>query len=372
MHSIAFTSWDVPGTKTITVTATGCSPFYPTFGQVLAQATVRVEVVPTARQNFRLVVRNLHTDSKGNLVSDPNSVQKFDLSPGIDRLTQPFAFNLGELFKLSVLQANPDGTDGAALPIQTSFDSQMTNPAPIRSDLFAAPTILFSKNVLIQFTSTPDQFFPIHSGTANLAVSFTPSGTSSPRTVHVPVQINSAVPFTLGLAPNRFDTLIEAFADLRGIPPQILKAQIQQESGFNSNSYRYEPLSVDFGTVSTGKSLRVDRRFEAWRLATFPDFSTPLAGLPQGSSLAAHPDLLHLRERFRVVTGASGLPVTDLFLLGNQGVSFTSLPSRNILPNDPPVSMENILFTNGGGVQDVQQPVTRSNGGLSGEEPRRK
>jgi hypothetical protein len=41
------------------------------------------------------------------------------------------------------------------------------------------------------------------------------------------------------------------FADRSGIPPQLLKAQVAQESGFNANAFRYEPLAIDFAHSSS-------------------------------------------------------------------------------------------------------------------------
>lgn len=112
-------------------------------------------------------------------------------------------------------------------------------------------------------------------------MTFQPPDSTTPVTVSAPVDVSSSG-FQLGTSNGRFDDLILGFADLRGIPPQILKAQIQRESGFNPNSYRYEPLSQDFAEVSAGKNLRVDPRFAPWRLAAFEDFVNPdPAGLPQ-------------------------------------------------------------------------------------------
>ncbi|MEW6104321.1 MAG: transglycosylase SLT domain-containing protein, partial [bacterium] len=50
-------------------------------------------------------------------------------------------------------------------------------------------------------------------------------------------------PARLGNTNNQYDVLIINAANANGIPPQLLKAQIHQESGanFNPNAYRYEP-----------------------------------------------------------------------------------------------------------------------------------
>lgn len=64
-------------------------------------------------------------------------------------------------------------------------------------------------------------------------------------------------PDSLGSAPNAFDDAIIDNADRYGVPPQLIKAQIHQESTgyFNPQAYRYEPR-YDWERISIGAAKR--------------------------------------------------------------------------------------------------------------------
>lgn len=113
---------------------------------------------------------------------------------------------------------------------------------------------LFENNVAILFDKEAQDDFKrfqgVHLGTAILRITPEPdqSGKQDPP-IHVAMAIKK--PISLGSKHNSFDQAVIKFADMRGIPPQIIKGQIEQESGFRK-FYRYEPLSVDYLLFRSG------------------------------------------------------------------------------------------------------------------------
>ncbi len=72
----------------------------------------------------------------------------------------------------------------------------------------------------------------------------------------VTVNIKIVLPTALGFDNNEWDQRLIQEAHERGIPPQILKGQVRQESPTFSNSeWRYEPCSADAARVSLGATL---------------------------------------------------------------------------------------------------------------------
>src|SRR6266404_765066 len=53
-----------------------------------------------------------------------------------------------------------------------------------------------------------------------------------------------------------------------GVPPQFIKGQVTQESGFDPTAYRYEVLSVDLNYISSSQNLRSQIPYSSYRLAT--------------------------------------------------------------------------------------------------------
>lgn len=114
----------------------------------------------------------------------------------------------------------------------------------------AAPT-LYPTNAVLEYSRNVHEgqktFRAVHIGTQTLTV--TPDDTSiQPFTFTLGV----FDPGTLGDANNEFDPAIVDWGNKRGIPPHILKGQIQQESGgsgalFDPKEYRYEPLNPSTG-----------------------------------------------------------------------------------------------------------------------------
>jgi hypothetical protein len=82
----------------------------------------------------------------------------------------------------------------------------------------------------------------------------TPIATGAPAAVTLNLTIGR--PSALGSEHNDCDNAIIDAAHERGIPPQIIKGQIRQESPtFNRNEFRYEPCSSDFAEISRGAML---------------------------------------------------------------------------------------------------------------------
>ena len=70
------------------------------------------------------------------------------------------------------------------------------------------------------------------------------------------LQLSIVAPPALGGSQNQWDERIIEAAHERGIPPQILKGQIRQESPeFKEGEFRYEPCSSDFAEISRGSKL---------------------------------------------------------------------------------------------------------------------
>ena len=311
-------------------------------GVVLATASLTINVLsngkqPPPKQNFQLQIHDVG-GSYQNSVAAPQ---------GGGALSWPDHLLLGEDFALQVVPVNADGSRSSAIPSTVSISTQTPASPAVNSQLFSQPTVLFPNHVLIQFSqpsvANTTEFFPVHSGSATLSVSFQPNGASSPTTVNLAVQVDSSN-FQLGSTHNDFDDLILQFADLRGIPPQILKAQIQQESGFDPKNYRYEPLTSDFKDISTrfvntNGNLDIDGQFTPYCLPIClpsPDTASPA----DGSGLDAAE--LGLRQRFLVMTDSDGSPVFDFKVF----TGLTQASPRQINATDGPISMENILLVN--------------------------
>jgi hypothetical protein len=269
--------------------------------------------------------------------------QKVDLGGASPTL----AFSIGEGFTLKALQVNSDGTDGPEVSSTGTLVIQTAAPAPVTTTLDKAPAILFPGKVVLSFSQESKSFVPVHSGTAVIALS-----TSSGNSI-INIQITSSG-VKLGSTHNNdyeghgLDSPLLSYADLRGIPPQIVKAVIQGESTFSEAAYRYEPLSIDFRFVSTKycetlakpcsvDDVRILSQYGPYAVQTFADSLDP--ALKQGSGLMAAE--LALRERYSVTLDTDGNPLKVIL----HPPPRTS-KKRKISLADGPISMENILYTN--------------------------
>ncbi len=322
--------------------------------------TATLKVLAPQQQNFQLEILQ---DDGNNINTPALSKFKFDNSRA-EVTSNAQRVKLGQLFTARIVPLNADGTDGSPVTLTETIsdavpDSFPISPIPMLSG--ASGTDLFLDKVLLHFpkstTAPQHQYFGIHGGPATLNLAFQ-SG-NSPLTVHVPIQVvactdsSSSCSPALGSGPADFDQEIMLEADIRGIPPQLIKAQIGQESSFNPNAYRYEPLSIDFALVGLSPAQLKDKRLAPWRLAASSDCAKIPADLAQGTSLNLGTKSATSRSRFQIQLGANSAPlchVTDV----DQGES-----TRNILPSDALISMENILYTSDSDSRNNWQRINR-------------
>ncbi len=281
-------------------------------------------------------------------------VREFHLIPATGGELAPFLVKLGELLKLEVFEVDADTLEPVRrIEVVPTLGNQMVVQRPLLSEFFPQPSRLFPNNVLIQFAgeSERDHFLPVHSGTGFVvfpASFLEPQGGTAAQPVSVPLGIDTcdetgSCGFSLGVTFNEVDADVIRMADLRGIPPQILKAQIQQETDpdFDPNSYRYEPLTVDFVEV---EGLLLDLRFEPYRLEAHVDcrfLPLVIVGFQQGSKIPASNDSADVtpREKYQIQTDTKDQPICET-------VDQPRSPFVRLLaPRDRHVSMENILIT---------------------------
>jgi hypothetical protein len=269
-------------------------------------------------------------------------------------ISTPFPVKLGQKLTLEYDSIDPTTGKTTRVPSTMTFQSQQPAIMGNISAIFSNPTRLFPENVLLHFTDpSPDEFFAVHSGTAVLDIKPKDPSSGAPEvflTVKVPsCPLGQSCGVSLGASHNQFDDDIVRFADFRGIPPQILKGDIQRETGFNPNAYRYEPLTVDFLQVSSRNGepgvpgdLRQDPALIPWRVQTSAD-DVDSAGLAQGSNLndPNSPERA-LRERFLVSVSGVDVPLSGLISF----VGPLQFQPRLITASDPAIEMENILLSN--------------------------
>jgi hypothetical protein len=176
---------------------------------------------------------------------------------------------------------------------------------------------LFPGKVALEFDrstiGTIKSFQAVHLGTVTLTIKPTdPSISPSPITVNIVV----AAPTQLGTTQKKYDTVLIDYANRRGIPPQLLKGQVQQESKFNPQSYRYEPLSSDLKAISGGKNLRIKSPYSLYRLATSDR-------LPQGTAIL--PADISPRSKYSIVVNGVRRPILD----SDQFVSASAIYNAN-------------------------------------------
>jgi hypothetical protein len=177
---------------------------------------------------------------------------------------------LGSTFFVQLLQEK----NGSKVPVESSFSFEPASVSPLLTG-----AALFPNNVALEFDANASaslKFFQaVHLGEVFLNIN--PTDTSiSP--VKVRIRVNS--PLQLGASHNDIDATLIQLAHQKGIPPQMLKGQIRQESNFRRDAYRYEPLSVDLNYISRGQNLRTQNPYSLYRLATTD-------GLAQGTDIVA-------------------------------------------------------------------------------------
>jgi hypothetical protein len=186
----------------------------------------------------------------------------------VDDIVRTARVPLGSTFFVQLLQEQ----NGSKVPVDSSFDLE---PAAISPSLVGAA--LFPNHVALEFDSNAGgsiKFFQaVHLGEVFLNITPTDSSTSP---VKVRIRVNS--PLKLGDNHNDIDSVLTQIGHQKGIPPQMLKGQIRQESNFRREAYRYEPLSVDLNYISRGQNLRTQNPYSLYRLSTTD-------GLSQGTDI---------------------------------------------------------------------------------------
>lgn len=190
------------------------------------------------------------------------------------------------------LQLTTTDESGVVTPMRSSFNLEPASVSPP----IAGPAI-FRNHVVLEYDrsrSDDIKFFQaVHMGT--VFVNIVPEDTSK-TPVRVQIQVNS--PSRLGFSHGEVDALLMDYAHRRGIPPQMLKGQAENESGFHVDGYRYEPLSADLRYISDGQNLRTQNPYRDYRLRTSD-------GLEQGADISQAD--ISPRSRYRTRRG----PITD-------------------------------------------------------------
>lgn len=310
------------------------------FGCLLtANATL---TVGTQQQQFLI---KLGTDSTG-----PSFTREFDANT--DSIPNAFAAKLGQKFPVEIVPLNADGTTGEFLTVTEEISDAKRDTSSQGPSVSGRITTLFKDNVLLHFAQTTTEihhdFFPIHSGTANLKLTFTSSGTT--HTVTLPVKItncngNDCTP-QLGSTHPDFDSLFMKFADRNGVPPQLLKAQVAEESNFVPTSFRYEPLSVDFGQLAVPRRGTAFGALQAtsvrpWALGQSSDCNT--VTVAQGARLDLASIDATSRQKYNLAHDAQGVALCRV----TAAAQVTN--PQAITPTDTLPSMENVFFTNNSG-----------------------
>lgn len=151
------------------------------------------------------------------------------------------------------------------LGLQTVTSSNVT-PPPHGETLFPTDVVLALGGASAQATRT---FAAVHLGTTRIQL----LPTAAPI-APVNVDLTVVAPPTLGDSfdnqPDGFDAALVTTAHNRGIPPEYLKGQVAQESPDGSTlrltNYRYEPCSIDFGSVSRGDTIIDDDPYHLYKL----------------------------------------------------------------------------------------------------------
>jgi hypothetical protein len=143
------------------------------------------------------------------------------------------------------------------------------------------PDDLFPNDVVILFPPNGTAgagLAAMHVGSVQITATST-SGQNS-----LSFTVNTVASGPLGSAHSEVDPSIYAAAEQFGIPPQYIKAMIQDESTFTATAYRYEPRTWDYGASQPGFRLRLgDPAF-----APFACQEPSMTGVP-GSPVAEGP-----------------------------------------------------------------------------------
>jgi hypothetical protein len=163
---------------------------------------------------------------------------------------------LGGTFQIALGYKNADGTF-QTVPI--NFPVAL-GAASLKGKL--DDNALFPGNTVFQYTNPVNNAVVLqaaHLGTQQITI--TAKDTQIP-----PVNITLSVeePQSLGASHTDLDASLYPLSDETGVPAQMIKGQIGNESGFNRYAWRYEPLNGtvgDFAYSTKAKNLRTVPRY---------------------------------------------------------------------------------------------------------------
>jgi hypothetical protein len=242
---------------------------------VRANTTRVANAAPMTASNIS--IPGMILDALAHVPITPVVVQVQNVTPGLNLPVEKAKANssatlkahltLGGTFQIKLLIQQADGT---FQPIPSEF-APGDNPS---FDETLDPKPLFPGTTVLQYTSQVDNaavLQAVHLGTQQLSI--------KPRDTRIsPVNITLLIenPSKLGPLHPEFDPLLYRLADVTGVPPQMIKGQIGNESGFNKYAWRYEPFNTtvgDFGYSTKPHNYRTDSHYggPSFRLPTIGD-----------------------------------------------------------------------------------------------------
>jgi hypothetical protein len=237
----------------------------------------------------------------------------------------------------SVIKTLPRTATSAAFPLGGKFFFRVEklqngnwNPIPSTASLsnvnvnrtnFDGNTV-FPNDPILVYNGGAQQndklFQGIHFGSATLTLT-----TNDPKYHQIPVSVTINTPRQLGKATyvnangqtvttnTDFDSYLIQLGHKGGIPPQLLKAQIEQEANFNRHAFRYELRTRDMNMVevSTHQYWKGNDPYARYRMGDGAQLcpNPPLPGLPPSSCAFSDLNDVSPRSRYHVL-GANGTP----------------------------------------------------------------
>lgn len=171
---------------------------------------------------------------------------------------------LGTSFGLEFVKKNEQNGINTVVPVNSSYVVTQQKIAPLLETTYN----VFDDSVALSLSGgagqgTDSRFLATHLG--KFAVQLLPLSESGVNPITV--NVNVVRPTALGGQHNDWDDAIINAAHETGIPPQILKGQLRQESGsFDRNTFRYEPCSSDFAYMSRGAKKIADAPFKLYAM----------------------------------------------------------------------------------------------------------
>lgn len=179
----------------------------------------------------------------------PNTVEK-RLAAGGQATAD---LSLGTIFSVHLIKRATESGGVTIVPLASSY---VLSIGGINPD-FDTDHNLFDSATLVSLSGgvglgESSQFAAVHLGNASIRMLPLTETNVAPFTL----SLNIVAPAALGSSHNEVDARVVQEAHERGIPPQILKGQIRQESpAFNGSEFRYEPCSADFANISRGPAF---------------------------------------------------------------------------------------------------------------------